>query len=75
MSPAPARHDGEPTTVGMLPCVCSRTAWLSSRRDGETYSDYTVRMNAEFPIKPTRRTHRPHEVRGSDASNSCYGAL
>ena len=42
MIPAPARFDGEETTVGFFPCVCSRTAWLSCgcREYGSTYEEH-----------------------------------
>jgi len=42
MRPAPARFDGEDTTVGFFPCVCSREAWLncSCRENGSTYGEH-----------------------------------
>ena len=42
MRPAPARFDGEDTTVGFCQCVCSRTAWLNCgcREYGSTYEEH-----------------------------------
>ena len=42
MRPAPSRFDGEDTTVGFFPCVCSRTAWMncSCREYGSTYEEH-----------------------------------
>ena len=48
--PCPARWDGEPTTVGFYPCVCSYESWLANREDGEGLGGYRRRMNTEFPV-------------------------
>jgi hypothetical protein len=43
MVPAPARWDGEPTTVGFFPCECSREAWSESDEHWEgglNYEEY-----------------------------------
>lgn len=47
--PAPARSDGEPTTVGFMPCVCSKEAWSNSvdAENGVCFEDYHDRKVAE----------------------------
>lgn len=74
-APAPTKTDGAPRFVGFIACPCSRTAWLDRRLDGESYPDYLERINLEDPPpKPRSNGRRPHEARGSAASNSCLGA-
>lgn len=48
--PAPARFDGEYTTVGYYPCKCSRAAWLDCecRQHGGTLEEHR-----EFCCDPT----------------------
>ena len=56
LRPCPAWVDGEETSVGFFPCVCSWTVFLDHRQPGETYTEYRQRIGA--PAKrPDADTH------------------